>query len=326
MKKQTISTVFYAAYFCTAVMFSASINTVQAAESNAVATAISKSEATVKNLSIINPTENYSVKVGDQLTRTITFTVDAPYTLTKNTLPKKMSEFEGIELINVIIDEEVNKQTKNYKVVFVYQVFINPGVPSVMQLPKLEITLTGSESSPVVSVPSWSFWFAPLVVGNNDNAMKAMQSDIRPPLLDADTHQNRFIGLLALAGLSLLALLYMNADGRWLPFMGGAFAQAHRQLKKLAKGAQPKTQKEEKQALVYVHQAFNSHYGANIFARDIDHFITIRPTFAKMKAEITEFFDYSNKSLYATEAKDSAQIIQNLVHLSKALRDCERGV
>lgn len=326
MKKQTISTVIYAVYLSAALMLSASINVAQAAENNAVATAVSKSEAIVKNLSISNPTENYSVKVGDQLTRTIRFTVDAPYTLTKNALPKKMSEFEGIELVDVTIDEVVNKQTKNYKLVFVYQVFINPGVPSAMQLPKLEIALTGGEASPVVSVPSWSFWFAPLVVGNNDNAMKAMQGDIRPLLLDADAHKNRLISLLALAGLSLLALLYMNADGRWLPFMGGAFAQAHRQLKKLSKGAQPKTQKEEKQALVYIHQAFNSHYGANIFARDIEHFITIRPTFAKMKAEITEFFDYSNKSLYATEPKDSAQIIQNLVHLSKALRDCERGV
>lgn len=326
MKKQTISTTIFAVYFSAALMLSASINTVQAADNNAVSAAASVSEATLKNVSITNPAENYSVKVGDQLTRTISFTVAAPYTLTKNALPKKTSEFEGIELIDVTIDEAVNNQTKNYKLVFVYQVFINPGVPTVMQLPKLEIALTGGESSPVVSVPSWSFWFAPLVVGNNDNAMKAMQADTRPPLLDADLHKNRLIGLLALAGLSLLALLYMNADGRWLPFMGGAFAQAHRQLKRLAKDTQPKTQKEEKQALVYVHQAFNSHYGANIFARDIDHFITIRPTFAKMKAEITEFFDYSNKSLYATEKRDSAQIIQNLVHLSQSLRDCERGV
>lgn len=45
-----------------------------------------------------------------------------------------------------------------------------------------------------------------------------------------------------------------------------------------------------------------------------------------MKIEINEFFDYSNKSLYATKPRDSAQIIQNLVQLSKALRDCERGV
>jgi len=319
MKKQTISTVIYAVYLSAALILSASINVAQAAVA-------SKNETAIKNLSITNPTDNYSVKVGDQLTRTISFSVATSHTLTKSALPKKMSEFKGIELVDVTMDEVVNDQTKNYKLTFVYQVFVNPGVPSAMQLPKLAIALTGGETSPVVSVPSWSFWFAPLVVGNNNNAMKAMQSDIRPPLLDADTHQNRFIGLLALAGLSLLALLYMNADGRWLPFMGGAFAQAHRQLKKLAKGAQTKTQKEEKQALVYVHQAFNSHYGANIFARDIDHFITIRPTFAKMKAEITDFFDYSNKSLYATEPKDSAQIIQNLVHLSKALRDCERGV
>lgn len=326
MKKQTMSMAICAVYLSVALMLSASISTVQAAENNTVASVASKSQAAVKNLSITNPTENYNVKVGDQLTRTINFTVVAPYTLTKNALPKKNSEFEGIELIDVTIDEEDNAQTKNYKLTFVYQVFVNPGVPSAMQLPKLVIALTGGEASPVVSVPSWSFWFAPLVVGNNDNAMKIMQTDIRPPLLDAGTHKNRLIGLLALAGFSLLALLYMNADGRWLPFMGGAFAQAHRQLKKLAKSAQAKTQKEEKQALVYIHQAFNSHYGANIFARDIEHFITIRPTFAKMKAEITEFFDYSNKSLYATEARDSAQIIRNLVHLSKALRDCERGV
>ncbi len=319
MKKQTISTVIYAVYLSVALMLSASINLAQAAVAG-------KNETAIKNLSITNPTENYSVNVGDQLTRTISFSAAKPYTLTKSALPKKTSEFKGVELVDVTMDEVVNDQTKNYQLTFVYQVFVNPGVPSAMQLPKLAIALTGGEASPVVSVPSWSFWFAPLVVGNNDNAMKAMQSDIRPPLLDADTHQNRFIGLLALAGLSLLALLYMNADGRWLPFMGGAFAHAHRQLKKLAKGTQTKTQKEEKQALVYIHQAFNSHYGANIFARDIDHFITIRPAFAKMKAEITEFFDYSNKSLYATEPKDSAQIIQNLVHLSKALRDCERGV
>jgi mxaA protein len=326
MKKQTIRTAVYAVYLSAALMLSVSINGAQAAESDAIEATLSQREAIVEQLSITNPTENYGVKVGDQLTRHIRFSAPAPYALTKSSLPKKGSEFKGIELVEVTIEEEVKDQTTNYKLALVYQVFVNPGVPSGMQLPKLAIALTGGEASPVVSVPSWPFWFAPLVVGNNDNAMKVLQADIRPPLLDANTHQNRLIGLLVLAGLSLMALLYMNADGRWLPFMGGAFAQAHRQLKKLAKGAQSKTQKEEKQALVYIHQAFNSHYGANIFARDIDHFITIRPTFAKMKAEISEFFDYSNKSLYATEPRDSAKIIQNLVHLSKALRDCERGV
>lgn len=324
MKKQTIRTTVYGSYLCVALMLGASVNVVQAADSNAVTT--SKRKTVVKQLAISNPVANYGVKVGDQLIRHISFSAPAPYTLTKKSLPKKSSQFKGLELVKVTIEEDVKDETTRYQIDLVYQVFVNPGVPSAMQLPKLTIALSGGEAPPIVKVPSWSFWFAPLVVGSNDNAAQALQADIKPPLLDAKSHKNRFIALLTLAGLSLLALLYMNADGRWLPFMGGAFARAHRQLKKLSKSVQPKTQKEEKQALVAIHQAFNNHYGANIFARDIEHFVTIRPGFAKMKVEINEFFDYSNKSLYATKPRDSAQIIQNLVQLSKALRDCERGV
>ena len=326
MKKQTIRMTVYASYLFVVLMLVATVNNAQAADKavNAKSKAAVKQE--VKQLAINNPTENYGVKVGDQLTRQIRFLAPTPYKLTKKSLPKKTSQFEGLELVKVTIAEDEKEAATAYQIDLVYQVFVNPGAPTAMELPPLDIALSGGDTPPIVKVPSWSFWFAPLVVGSNDNAAQTMQADIRPPLLDTQAHKNRLIALFALAVLSLLALLYMNADGRWLPFMGGAFARAHRQLKKLSKSAQPKTQKEEKQALVFIHQAFNSHYGANIFARDIEHFVTMRPSFAKMKTEITEFFDYSNKSLYATKPRDSAQIIQNLVQLSKALRDCERGV
>jgi mxaA protein len=319
MKKQTIRMINYTSYLFAVLMLVAFINIVQAAESAATKT-------TIKQLEIINPAENYGVKVGDKLMRHISFSVPAPYTLEKKSLPKKNSEFKGLELVNVTIADNVKDDVTHYQIDLLYQVFVNPGVPTSMQLPKLAIALSGSEASPIVTVPSWSFWFAPLVVGNNGNAAQALQADIKPPLLDANIHKSRLIVYLTLAVLSLLGLLYMNADSRWLPFMGGAFARAHRQLKKLSRSSQHKTQKEEKQALVFIHQAFNHHYGANIFARDIEHFVTVRPGFAKMKAQIIEFFDYSNRSLYATKPRDSAQIIQNLVQLSKALRNCERGV
>jgi len=327
MKIQTIRMHVYASYMFMAFMLVAiaTVNHAQAAD-KAVKAKVQAAKPEVKQLVISNPTENYGVKVGDQLIRHVRFSAPTPYQLTKKSLPKRSSQFKGIELVKVTIAEEEKDAATAYDVELVYQVFVNPGVPSAMQLPKLDIALSGGEAPPVVKLPSWSFWFAPLVVGSNDNAAQSMQADIRPPLLDTQTHKNRLIALFTLAALSLLALLYMNADGRWLPFMGGAFARAHRQLKKLSKSTKPKTQKEEKQALVAIHQAFNSHFGANIFARDIEHFVTMRPSFAKMKMEITEFFDYSNKSLYATKPRDSAQIIQNLVMLSKALRDCERGV
>lgn len=107
---------------------------------------------------------------------------------------------------------------------------------------------------------------------------------------------------------------------------GGAFARAHRQLKRLAKSAKPKTAAEEKKALVYLHQAFNQHYGANIFARDVDEFVRLRPGFKGLQQEITQFFEASNQSLYDVKSRDSRQVIAQLVQLSKRLRDCERGV
>jgi mxaA protein len=108
--------------------------------------------------------------------------------------------------------------------------------------------------------------------------------------------------------------------------MGGAFAKAHRQLKRLAKSSGKKTTVEEKQALVYLHQAFNQHFGANMFARDIESFLAKRSGFKKMRAEIAQFFDESNQSLYAVEPRDSQKTITDLVQLSKQLRTCERGV
>ena len=63
-----------------------------------------------------------------------------------------------------------------------------------------------------------------------------------------------------------------------------------------------------------------------MFARDIETFMAKRSSFKKMKAEIAQFFDESNQSLYAVEPRDSQKIIEKLVPLSKQLRACERGV
>lgn len=326
MKRQMIKTnlnpVFWVAVWTLCVLCTG----VQAADANQAKTVKEKNNTAVSKPIITNPKANYGIKVGDQLTRKISLNVPAPYQLTKKSLPKKGSQFKGIELVKVVMNEDQQGKTNHYQLTMVYQVFVNPGVPTAMQLPKIDIALKGGDEAPVVSVPNWLFWFAPLAVSDHENARKAIQADIKPPLLDANTHKNRLIALLVAAGLALIALLYMNAEGHWLPLMGGAFSQAHRQLKKLARNKQAKTQKEEKQALVYMHQAFNRHYGANIFARDIEHFITMKPGFAKMKNEIKDFFDFSNKSLYDTKPRDSEQVIANLVVLSKALRDCERGV
>jgi mxaA protein len=279
-----------------------------------------------KIVSLTNPSRTYGVQIGDKLSRKMVLDVPMPYQIAKDAFPKKGSKNNGIELVEVNVETDTQKTRTLYTVNLSYQAFTNTNTPSVMQLPVVKYTLTGGEKPMEINLPAWAFWFSPLVTGGIDTAEKNIQPEFKPPLVDISTHQTRLALFLSMLAASLLALLYINADGRWLPFMGGAFAQAHRQLKRLSKTSAVKTDKEEKQALVYIHQAFNKLYRANIFARDIDRFVTMRPSFKKMRGDIEQFFNYSNQSLYSVEARDSAKVIENLVQLSKRLRDCERGV
>ncbi|MDD2834203.1 MAG: hypothetical protein PHD12_09355 [Methylotenera sp.] len=279
-----------------------------------------------KIVSLTNPNKSYGVQIGDKLNRKMVLTVPTPYQIAKEAFPKKGSKHNGIELVEINVTTEQQKTQTLYTVDLGYQAFINKNTPAVMQLPAIEYALTGGEKPLKLEIPAWGFWFSPLVAGGIETAEKNIQPEFKPPLVDVASHQTRLTVFLGLLLTSLLALLYINADGQWLPFMGGAFAKAHRQLKRLSKNSTAKTSKDEKQALVYIHQAFNKHYRANIFARDIERFVIMHPSFKKMKNEIEQFFKHSNESLYSVDTRDSAKVIENLVQLSKQLRDCERGI
>ena len=273
-----------------------------------------------------NPTKSYGVQIGDKLSRKIVLDVPAPYTIAETAFPKKGTKNKGVELVEVSVETDPQKEHTRYTINLSYQTFISPIKPTVMQLPTEKLVLTGGKKTENIEVPAWRFWFSPIVTGGIETAQKNIQPEAMPPLVDISAHKARLALFLSMLIISLIALLYINADGNWLPFMGGAFAKAHRQLKRLAKSSVAKTAAEEKQALVYVHQAFNQHYGANMFARDIEHFISLRPSFSKVQLKIAQFFDESNQSLYAVGPRNSQKIITDLAQLSKELRNCERGV
>lgn len=281
---------------------------------------------TAKIISLTNPTQTYGVQIGDKLSRKIVLEVPMPFKIAESAFPKKGSKNNGVELVEVSVVTDQQKENSRYTVNLSYQTFANPSKPTVMQLPAEKLRLTGGAKAEMLEVPAWNFWFSPIVTGGIETAEKNIQPEAMPPLVEASAHKNRLVMFASLLAASLLALLYLNADGNWLPFMGGAFAKAHRQLKRLAKSSGAKTAVEEKQALVYIHQAFNQHFGANMFARDIEPFVAKHTSFKKMQAEIAQFFDESNQSLYAVEPRDSPKIIADLVQLSKQLRACERGV
>lgn len=270
----------------------------------------------VKILSTINPPTSNNIQMGDVLSRSIEVEVDTAYQLPKTSLPMKGESRNGIELRDVSVQTSKGRSTNIYKITLSYQVFVSAAKPVVMQLPDEHLTLIGGTKALSIDIPAWRFWYAPLVAEGITNAKDNMQPQSKPELIDLNLHRLWFWAALTLLVTGLLGLVYVNADKRWLPFMNGAFAQAHRHIKKLGH-----EQTANKHALMYMHQAFNRVYGANLFANELEHFLAANPKFLKMKQEITQFFEQSNAALFANQAASATQL-QQLKTLSKRLRDC----
>lgn len=276
-------------------------------------------EASARILSIGNPPQNNGVHIGDVLNRRVELEVVAPYQISKETYPVKGTNQDGIELVDFKVQTAKHGDKMYYSLQLSYQVFASSKVPSVMQLPLEKLALTGGSTALTINIPAWKFWFSPLVESDLLHAKTNLQSQQLPELVDIRKHQALLACSVGLLVLALLAVVYVNADKRWLPFMGGAFAQAHRRIKRL-----PANPNDVRKGLLYLHQAFNQVYGRNLFADNIEVFLEAHPAFARLRAEITDFFERSNKSLFTASAYDSAAMMHGLAVLSKDLRDCER--
>jgi mxaA protein len=278
-------------------------------------------ESAARILKIINPSHSNGIHIGDIMERKVVIEASIPYQISRAALPVKGTRQEGIELTNIQISTTQHDQKTLYEIALRYQVFAHAATPVVMQMPAETFALTGGPQALSVKLPGWRCWFAPLVVADIHTAKDNLQPQYKPSLINSSAHQYRLAVFLGLLLTGLLGLVYINADRRWLPFMNGPFAQAHRRIKRL-----PNTPAKEKQALISLHQAFNKVYGANLFAPDLAQFIAAHPEFAEVRAEIETFFEQSNKSLFAQASHDHAQFIADLIAFSKRLRDCERGV
>lgn len=274
---------------------------------------------------IANPSKGINVQIGDVLQREIDIAVTKPGVINKNAFPVKGANQNGIELVDVKISSTKNGEKTLYKLNLSYQVFSYSDKPIVMQLPAEHIAVTGGTAT-AIDIPAWHFWYAPMVPVGITNAKDNLQPQFRPTLIDLQAHSNRLIALLIILLVGAVGLVYVNADKQWLPFMNGAFAQAHRKIKKL-----PKNQAGEQKALLHMHQAFNQTYGANLFANEIQGFVAKHPVFAALQADIVRFFERSSAALFGNKSLNSEQLshdqfLSEMIALSKALRACERGI
>jgi mxaA protein len=279
--------------------------------------------ADIKIIHIVNPLQSSGIQVGDVLNRSLELSVDPSYELNKTSLPMKGEVRNGVELTSINIQSARQLEGRKFYIDLRYQVFAGADKPVVLELPVENFTFNSSEKALTARLPAWHFWFSPLVAEGLSNAKENMQPQYRASLVDVSAIKIGFWISLALIGLSLLGLIYSNANQRWLPFMNGAFAQAQRKLRLLKKH---KSTNSEAAALLAIHQAFNQVYGKNLFAADIHLFLAENPKFNRYTTEITHFFELSNTALFSSSKPHADALIKQLLTLSKQLRDCERGI
>jgi len=285
------------------------------------AVAAQAQDVDAKLISITNPMQSNGIHIGDVLERKVVIETSQPYQLSKTTLPMKGLSRDGIELSDIDVNTRQQGNKTLNEITLRYQVFMSSPTPVVVQLPEEVFAMAGGAKALMLKLPVWRFWFSPLVAADITTAKGNLQPQFKPALIATETDRVLLAVLLGLVVVGGLGLVYVNADRRWMPFMGGAFARAHREIKRL-----PRTAGQDRKALFLLHQAFNQTHGANLFAAEIGRFIASHPAFAKARPDIEKFFKKSNQSLFTQAQPDRVQFMQALTTFSKTLRDCERGV
>lgn len=273
-------------------------------------------------VTVKDPVRTIGIHIGDVLTRNITIEATAGQKIAPNSLPVKGTRTDGLELVDVKLSSDEDNGGAIHKLALHYQVFADADKPVVMKLPAESIQLSDGNK---VDIPSWNFWFSPLVKTPLPNVLPNLQPQDRTPLIEVNHHQTALAIYLSVLLLGLIGIIYVNADRQWLPFMGGAFSRAHRSIRKVARSREDESAKVRK-TLVSLHQAFNETYGRNLFRRDVDDFILQQPGFRKMADDISAFFERSNQALFSSREHNLSELMASLLAFSKGLRDCERGV
>lgn len=278
-------------------------------------------------ISTIEPERDVGYTIGDVLTRTAILEAPKNLTLFDTSIPivgnekKRRGKGNGIELKDVKFEKQPGVSTNTYTLRLTYQVFTSGVTSKPASLPPEFVKFGGKgEPSFEVRIPSWSFRISPLAVYGSVIVERDMSGFRGPLMLDSTEHKQRLWALLGILGVTLLGLLYVLGTSTWLPRMGGPFARACRDLKKL-----PDTTEGLSQAVARLHQAFNSAAGSSVF--DSADFLSRKPGFAPVSSDINRFFALSRSVFFEPDATHG---IENpaawLKQFCRRCRDCERGL
>jgi mxaA protein len=275
----------------------------------------------------IEPKRDVGYTVGDILERTIILEAKKPYQLLETSLPiagndkKRRGKGSGMEVREVRLEKSTRLDKTIYTLHLSYQVFTNNIVAKPAILPAEMVKFGGEGKNFEVRIPSWSFRVSPLAVYGSVVVERDMSGFRGPLKLDGTRHYQGLWAALAVLALALVGLLYVLGTSSWLPRMGGPFAHAYRDLKKL-----PATPEGLSQGVTRVHQALNTTAGNSVF--DAPGLLKRKAGFAPVGPELEQFFALSRTVFFEPTAPHGipGEPLAWLRQFCRRCRDCERGL
>ena len=284
-------------------------------------------------ITAIDPVRDVGYHVGDILNRTITLRVEKPYRILQTSLPlqgtekKYRGQNQGMEVRSAVLTAEENKNDTIYKLELSYQIFTNSVVVKPSQLPPEYVKFGGNGRMFTVRIPNFPFRISPLTIYGSVKIENDMSQFRGPLLLDSTLNHYVMIACLAIFSIVVIGLFYILGNRSWLPRMGGPFARAYRDLRKIkANKGDSGSQKNLSQSIERLHQAFNQASGNSVFTAE--EVIATKPQFMPIKDEITKFFALSRHVFFDSDTQHGiSQDLQLwLRQFCRRCRDCERGL
>ncbi len=290
----------------------------------------------IVSISTVEPTKLVGYTVGDVIEREVTLTIKAPYQLVETSLPipgyekRYRGQLIGIELKSISHEKDESKNETTHHLKLAYQVFTNNVVAKNAALGPEYINLINTTNSKDIvkyRIPLLSIAVSPIAIFGAVKVENNMSTFLGPLLMPKNKETQTLKVSLIILALSLLGLLYIVGKHAWLPRMGGAFAKAHRQVRKTENnnvGLQ--------QAVSIVHQAINMTAGMSVFNDNVSAFLHTHPKFEPLRAELETFFGLSRQVYFEPSFKlqNAFGAAENphqwLVQFTRRCRDCERGL
>lgn len=278
-----------------------------------------------------NPTRDAGYVVGDTLDRNVVITIKKPYELVKESLPivgyehRWKGQLIGVELVDIQTKEKQKADSATHTLDLRYQVFTAGKTVKHASLKAEILQVRNLQTKEVfqLRIPFFDFRVSPLSIFGQVKLNEDMSPFVPPLLLDASPEKRNLTLLAVLLGVSLLGLLYIFGAYAWLPKMGGPFAKAYRDIRKM-----PDSAEGLQTAVARVHQSLNRTAGNSLFASNIADFVASKPAFAPANSQIEQFFNLSKQVFFEPNATvhldDSPKAW--LLKFCRQLRDCERGL